>query len=36
MLGAMGVMEAVRTAGIQPGDTLRVANVELEWGRKQP
>ena len=36
MLGAMGVMEAVRAAGIQPGDTLRVANVELEWGRKQP
>jgi GTP-binding protein len=28
---AMGVLEALRRAGVQPGDTVRIGNVDLEW-----
>ncbi len=28
---AMGVFEALRRAGIQPGDTVRIGGMELEW-----
>ena len=30
-LEAMGVVEALRQAGVQPNDTVRIGNVELEW-----
>jgi GTP-binding protein len=30
-LEAMGVIEALRQAGVQPNDTVRIGNVELEW-----
>ncbi|MCS7260475.1 MAG: GTPase ObgE [Anaerolineae bacterium] len=28
---AMGVLEALRRAGVQPGDTVRIGNIDLEW-----
>lgn len=28
---AMGVLEALRRAGVQPGDTVRIGNMDLEW-----
>ena len=28
---AMGLKEALRDAGVQPGDTVRIGEVELEW-----
>lgn len=31
ILEAMGVLDALRTAGVQPGDTVRIGNIELEW-----
>jgi GTP-binding protein len=31
VLEAMGVIEALRQAGVQPDDTVRIGNVELEW-----
>jgi GTP-binding protein len=30
-LEAMGVIEALREAGVQPEDTVRIGDVELEW-----
>lgn len=31
VLEAMGVLDALREAGVQPGDTVRIGNIELEW-----
>jgi GTP-binding protein len=31
VLEAMGVLDALREAGVQPGDMVRIGNVELEW-----
>ena len=31
ILKAMGIMDALREAGIQPGDTVVIGNKELEW-----
>jgi Obg family GTPase CgtA-like protein len=31
ILKAMGVFEALREAGVQPGDTVLVGERELEW-----
>jgi GTP-binding protein len=31
ILEAMGVIEALREAGVQPEDTVRIGEVELEW-----
>jgi GTP-binding protein len=31
LLEAMGVIEALRQAGVQPDDTVRIGEVELEW-----
>jgi len=31
MLEAMGVIDALREAGVQPEDTVRIGDVELEW-----
>jgi GTP-binding protein len=31
VLEAMGVLEALRQAGVQPEDTVRIGDVELEW-----
>jgi GTPase len=28
---AMGLLEALRTAGVKPGDTVRIGTMELEW-----
>jgi GTP-binding protein len=28
---AMGLKAALREAGVQPGDTVRIGEVELEW-----
>lgn len=28
---AMGVLEALRRAGVQPGDIVRIGNMDLEW-----
>jgi Obg family GTPase CgtA-like protein len=28
---AMGVLDALRQAGVQPGDIVRIGDVELEW-----
>jgi len=28
---AMGLLEALRTAGVQPGDTVRIGTMDLEW-----
>jgi GTP-binding protein len=30
-LRAMGVVEALEEAGVQPGDTVRIGERELEW-----
>ena len=30
-LEAMGVLEALRQAGVQPGDTVRIGEAELQW-----
>jgi Obg family GTPase CgtA-like protein len=27
----MGVLDALREAGVQPGDMVRIGSVELEW-----
>jgi Obg family GTPase CgtA-like protein len=27
----MGLLEALRSAGVQPGDTVRIGTLELEW-----
>jgi GTP-binding protein len=32
ILAALGVTEALREAGIEDGDTVRIGNVELVWG----
>jgi len=32
VLGAMGISKALHEAGIEDGDTVRIANVELVWG----
>lgn len=32
ILRAMGITEALRTAGVREGDTVRIGEVELEWG----
>jgi GTP-binding protein len=31
VLDAMGVLDALREAGVQPGDTVRIGPMELEW-----
>jgi GTP-binding protein len=31
LLEAMGVLDALRQAGVQPEDTVRIGDVELEW-----
>jgi GTPase len=31
-LRAMGIEDALREAGVEPGDLVRIANRELEWG----
>ncbi len=31
VMGAMGVTMALREAGVRPGDTVRIGDVELEW-----
>ncbi|MDI7275979.1 MAG: Obg family GTPase CgtA, partial [Anaerolineae bacterium] len=31
ILRASGVWQALEEAGIRPGDTVRIGNVELEW-----
>jgi GTP-binding protein len=31
-LRKMGVLDALEEAGVQPGDTVRLGKVELEWG----
>jgi GTP-binding protein len=31
VLEAMGVLDALREAGVQPGDTVRIGPMELEW-----
>jgi GTP-binding protein len=31
VLEAMGVLDALREAGVEPGDTVRIGNMELEW-----
>jgi len=31
LLEAMGVIEALREAGVQPEDTVRIGHIELEW-----
>jgi GTP-binding protein len=31
LLEAMGVIDALRQAGVQPDDTVRIGDVELEW-----
>jgi GTP-binding protein len=31
LLEAMGVIDALREAGVQPEDTVRIGDVELEW-----
>jgi GTP-binding protein len=31
LMEAMGVLDALRQAGVQPGDTVRIGDVELEW-----
>lgn len=31
VLDAMGVLDALRQAGVQPGDTVRIGDMELEW-----
>jgi GTP-binding protein len=31
ILTALGVADALRDAGIQPGDTVHIGNHELEW-----
>ena len=31
ILEAMGVLDALREAGVEPGDTVRIGNIELEW-----
>jgi GTP-binding protein len=28
---AMGLLEALRTSGVQPGDTVRIGTMDLEW-----
>jgi len=30
-LEAIGVLDALRQAGVQPGDTVRIGAMELEW-----
>jgi GTP-binding protein len=32
ILAALGITDALRTAGIEDGDTVRIGNVELVWG----
>src|SRR5690554_66559 len=32
ILESMGVSEALREAGVQPGDTVHIGDMELEWG----
>jgi len=32
ILKALGIMEALRTAGVKDGDTVRIGDVELIWG----
>jgi GTP-binding protein len=31
VLEAMGVLDALRQAGVRPGDTVRIGDMELEW-----
>ena len=31
VMDAMGVVDALRQAGVQPGDTVRIGDLELEW-----
>ncbi len=31
VLEAMGVLDALREAGVQPGDMVRIGSIELEW-----
>jgi len=31
LMEAMGVFDALRQAGVEPGDTVRIGEVELEW-----
>jgi len=31
VLDAMGVLDALRQAGVEPGDTVRIGDLELEW-----
>ncbi len=31
LMEKMGVLDALRQAGVQPGDTVRIGDVELEW-----
>jgi GTP-binding protein len=32
ILTALGVTEALRVAGIEDGNTVRIGNIELVWG----
>jgi GTP-binding protein len=32
ILRAMGIADALRDAGVQEGDTVQIASVELVWG----
>ena len=32
ILESMGISEALREAGVQPGDTVYIGEMELEWG----
>jgi GTP-binding protein len=32
ILAALGITDALREAGIQDGDTVKIGNVELVWG----
>jgi GTP-binding protein len=31
-LDRLGIDDALRRAGVQPGDTVRIGQVEFEWG----
>jgi GTP-binding protein len=31
-LARLGLVEKLRAAGVEPGDTVRIGDTELEWG----
>jgi GTP-binding protein len=34
VLEGMGVLDALREAGVRPGDTVRIGEAELVWGEE--